>query len=223
MRIPFTRATGAPNHPVRLSPPHQPYSAFVTDWVWDGGRPSLDLLNTIHDRASRSPRETLHGPADLAAWLREAGLLDEADEPGEDQLNVTRRLRAAIDALAFPPGLPGPSGLRERGVPPLTKPAAVAVVNAMAADAPDGPRLKLDDDGRPVAVPPRPSVAAALGRIALDAIELVGGEDLLRVCAADDCGIRFVDRSPLGNRQWCSMRRCGNRVKARRHYARTTR
>jgi predicted RNA-binding Zn ribbon-like protein len=76
-------------------------------------------------------------------------------------------------------------------------------------------------DGRLVAVPPEPSVAAAMGRIALDAIDLVTGKDLLRVCAADDCGIRFVDRSPARNRQWCSMRRCGNRTKARRHYART--
>jgi predicted RNA-binding Zn ribbon-like protein len=62
---------------------------------------------------------------------------------------------------------------------------------------------------------------AALGRIALDAIELLTGGELLRVCAAHDCGIRFVDHSPARNRQWCSMRRCGNRTKARRHYGRT--
>jgi hypothetical protein len=216
----------------------------MTDWVWDGGRPSLDLLNTVRDRASRAPCETLRGPSDLAAWLREAGLLDEAGGPGEEDLNAARRLRAAIDALTFPPGPPGPPGPtsptgtsgvaagRRPGVagrrpgartaPPFTTSAAVAVVNAMAAHAPGGPRLALDGDGRPVAVPPQPSVTAALGRIALDTIELIGGKELLRVCAADDCGIRFVDRSPSGNRQWCSMRRCGNRVKARRHYARTT-
>jgi predicted RNA-binding Zn ribbon-like protein len=193
----------------------------MTDWVWDGGRPSLDLLNTVRDRASRAPRETLRSPSDLATWLREASLLDEADGPGEEDLNAARRLRAAIDVLTFPPR----RAARTRGArtaPPFTASAAVAVVNAMAAHAPGGPRLALDDDGRPVAVPPQPSVTAALGRIALDAIELIGGRELLRVCAADDCGIRFVDRSPSGNRQWCSMRRCGNRVKARRHYARTT-
>lgn len=199
----------------------------MTDWVWDGGRPSLDLLNTVRDRASRAPRETLCSPSDLAAWLREASLLHEADDPGEEDLNAARRLRAAIDALTVPPGLTGVSGTvgRTRGArtaPPFTTSAAVAVVNAMAAHAPGGPRLTLDGDGRPVAVPPQPSVTAALGRIALDAIELIGGGELLRVCAADDCGIRFVDRSPSGNRQWCSMRRCGNRVKARRHYARST-
>lgn len=181
----------------------------MSDWVWDGGRPSLDLLNTVRDRPRRA-RETLCGPADLAAWLHEARLLDDDTDPGEENLNTARTLRAAIDALTFPSGHPREAVRR-----------AVVVVNAEAAHAPLGPRLAVDRDGRPMVVPPRPSVQAALGKIALDAIELLGGDDLLRVCAASECGIRFVDRSPSGNRQWCSMRRCGNRTKARRHYART--
>ena len=180
------------------------------------------------DRASRAPRETLRSLSDLAGWLREASLLGEADDPGEDDLNAARRLRAAIDTLTFP-GRNGPIGAsgrvptgRSAKSPPFTTSGAVAVVNAMAANAPGGPRLAMGRDGRPVMVPPQPSVRAALGRIAVDAIELIGSDELLRICAADDCGLRFVDRSPSGNRQWCSMRRCGNRVKARRHYARST-
>jgi predicted RNA-binding Zn ribbon-like protein len=176
----------------------------MEEWVWDGGRPSIDLLNTVRDRA-REARETLRTPDDLALWLRAAGLFD-GDLDGDD-LTATRALRTAIDALAYPADGSSPA-------------ASVAVVNRAAAGAPSGPRLALAD-GRLVAVPPEPSVAAALGRIALDAIDLVTGNDLLRVCAADDCGIRFVDRSPARNRQWCSMRRCGNRTKSRRHYART--
>jgi predicted RNA-binding Zn ribbon-like protein len=183
------------------------------DWVWDGGRLSIDLLNTVRDRA-RSPRETLRTPADLAVWLREANLPHGEDAVGEDALIAARRLRAAIDALSGVSPAEGPAG----GV---AIPAAAALVNATAADAPTGPRLALDG-GRPVAVPPEPSVAAALGRIALDAIDLLTGGERMRVCAADDCGIRFADRSPAQNRQWCSMRRCGNRSKARRHYTRTT-
>jgi predicted RNA-binding Zn ribbon-like protein len=172
------------------------------DWVWDGGRLSIDLLNTVRDRVTGG-RETLHTPDDLAQWLREADL--DAGDVDEDALEAARRLRTAIDALAF------------------TAPSAddVAVVNAMAAQAPRAPLLAVDGD-RVVAVPPDPSAAGALGRVALDAIDLLTGEELLRVCAADDCGVRFADRSPARNRQWCSMRRCGNRTKARRHYARTT-
>jgi predicted RNA-binding Zn ribbon-like protein len=95
------------------------------------------------------------------------------------------------------------------------------VINVAAADAPGGPRLALED-GRLVAVMPDPSPAGALGLVALDAVDLLTGDERLRVCAAVDCGIRFADRSPSGNRQWCSMRRCGNRTKARRHYAART-
>jgi predicted RNA-binding Zn ribbon-like protein len=178
------------------------------DWVWDGGRLSIDLLNTVRDRA-RSPRETLRTPADLVVWLREANLPHGENAVGEDVLSAARRLRAAIDALSQERA--GKDGV----------PAALAVVNAMAAAAAAGPRLALNDSGL-VAVPPEPSVAAALGRIALDAIDLLTGGERMRVCAADDCGIRFADRSPAQNRQWCSMRRCGNRSKARRHYTRTT-
>jgi predicted RNA-binding Zn ribbon-like protein len=178
------------------------------DWVWGGGRLSIDLLNTVRDRAL-VPRETLGTPGDLATWLHEADLAYGDGEAGEDGLTAARRLRAAIDALT------GMSSADD-GVP-----EAVALVNAMATDASAVPRLALDG-GRLVAVPPEPSVAAALGRVALDAIDLLTGGERLRVCAADDCGIRFVDRSPAQNRQWCSMRRCGNRSKARRHYTRTT-
>jgi predicted RNA-binding Zn ribbon-like protein len=167
------------------------------DWVWDGGRLSVDLLNTVRDRAL-DPRETLRTPADLATWLREADL---PGDPDEADLEAARRLRSAIDALAFSAPVPEP----------------VAVVNA-AASVPVVPRLSLA--GERLVVAPEDSVAVALARIALDAIDLLTGGELLRVCAADDCGIRFVDRSPARNRQWCSMRRCGNRGKARRHYAR---
>ncbi|MDN3356699.1 ABATE domain-containing protein [Actinomadura sp. DC4] len=172
------------------------------DWVWDGGRPSIDLLNTARDRVI-GPRETLRTPEDLARWLREADLLDAPVD--EAALNAARRLRAAIDALAFA----------------TPEEADAAVVNAMAADAPRGPRITVNES-RVVPVPPSWSAASALGQVALDAIDLLTGNELLRVCAADDCGIRFADRSPARNRQWCSMRRCGNRTKARRHYASRT-
>ena len=37
---------------------------------------------------------------------------------------------------------------------------------------------------------------------------------------AAGCVLRFYDASRGGRRQWCSMAACGNRAKARRHYAR---
>jgi predicted RNA-binding Zn ribbon-like protein len=43
----------------------------------------------------------------------------------------------------------------------------------------------------------------------------------IRVCASGTCSARFYDRSPAGRRRWCSMARCGNEAKARRHRERS--
>ena len=181
----------------------------MRDWVWDGGRPSVDFVNTLRDRALGG-RETLHAPADLAEWFAAAGVTTGRLAVTEAELAIALRLRAAIDEAAF-------ALLADRPIPP----EAIAAVNDVAAAVSPAPLLAVDDQGRPY-VRTDTSAGAALARVAVDAIALLIDGELarLRVCAASDCGIRFVDRSPARNRQWCSMRRCGNRTKARRHYAR---
>jgi predicted RNA-binding Zn ribbon-like protein len=42
----------------------------------------------------------------------------------------------------------------------------------------------------------------------------------IRPCADADCQHFLIDRSASNSRKWHSMELCGNRVKARRHYAR---
>jgi predicted RNA-binding Zn ribbon-like protein len=42
----------------------------------------------------------------------------------------------------------------------------------------------------------------------------------VRECREDTCRWLFLDRSKNQSRRWCDMRVCGNRVKARRFYAR---
>jgi predicted RNA-binding Zn ribbon-like protein len=44
----------------------------------------------------------------------------------------------------------------------------------------------------------------------------------LRPCANEDCRLFLLDRSRGGTGRWCSMSGCGNRMKARRHYRRTS-
>lgn len=179
------------------------------DWLWDGGRPAVDFVNTLRDR-ELGGRETLRSPADLADWFRAAGLVARPIEVTAAELAGATRLRAAVDGAAF----------AVRAGRPI-RPADLAVLNEAATAVSLAPRLATDERGRPYART-NASAAAALARIAVDAIELVTGDELarLRVCAARDCGIRFIDRSPARNRQWCSMRRCGNRSKVRRHYTR---
>ncbi|MGC7098207.1 CGNR zinc finger domain-containing protein [Amycolatopsis lurida] len=173
------------------------------EWIFDGGRPCLDLVNTRRDR-HLGGRELLTSPAALGEWLVAAGHLERRPRVTAEQLALVLRLREAVDRLT-------------RGG---TRPADVRLVNEVAVAAPV-PQLRIDADGprcahRSTAGP----VAAVLGELAADAIDVVVAGELVRICASDRCGLRFLDASPRHNRQWCSMARCGNRAKARAHYAR---
>jgi predicted RNA-binding Zn ribbon-like protein len=182
-------------------------------WYWLGNRPALDFANTLRERWWRRV-ETLVTPADLSAWLLQAGLLDAPAAVTEDALAEARALREAIDA--------GVTAVIDGAPPPLE---AIVVIDGWLAEAVPRPHLALGPDGalrlaeRPAADPAR----AALGAVALDAARMLGRDDerrRVRVCASEACSARFYDRSPAGRRRWCSMSACGNEAKARRHRAR---
>jgi predicted RNA-binding Zn ribbon-like protein len=182
------------------------------EWVFDGGRPCLDLVNTFRDRALAG-RELLAGPAALREWLGLAGF--EAPPVTAAQLAQARELREGVDRV-----------LRAVAAGDRPRAADVRLLNETAsASPPPVARLRVAADGTPRRHVPRPAdpVAAAFSALAADAIDLATSGVAVRVCAAEDCGIRFADSSPQRNRQWCSMGRCGNRAKARAHYRRSRR
>jgi predicted RNA-binding Zn ribbon-like protein len=74
---------------------------------------------------------------------------------------------------------------------------------------------KRDEDGRA-------SLASLLWPIAQSAAELLTSERVAKVreCEASTCAWLFLDESRNHSRRWCDMSICGNRQKARRHYAR---
>jgi predicted RNA-binding Zn ribbon-like protein len=167
------------------------------------GRPSIDLIHTGGD-GELATWEILDGDGALAAWL---GLLGEVEEvvvaPGD--LEATKALRRALGAIAF--------GLAAGAEP---RDADVAVVNGFAA----APSLvpALGADGARSIVSPAPA-SAVLSSLARDAIDLLTSplRDRVRVCAADNCGLLFVDASRPGRRRWCSMERCGNMAKTKQY------
>ncbi len=55
------------------------------------------------------------------------------------------------------------------------------------------------------------------------ATDLLTSSDVatVRECALETCSWLFLDHSKNQKRRWCDMKICGNRSKARRHYART--
>jgi predicted RNA-binding Zn ribbon-like protein len=194
-------------------PPSTPFASGAPYWYWLGGRPALDLVNTRRERW-RGNIECLRSPADLAEWLRQAGLLEVEVRGSRALLGRAIELREAIDA-----------GVRASVAGEPLSLAAVETIDGWL-DAPR-PRVALLAD--PAGGPPRlgergggDPLRAALGAVALDAARMLGrpeDRDRIRICGSATCSARFYDRSPASRRRWCSMALCGNVEKARRHRA----
>jgi predicted RNA-binding Zn ribbon-like protein len=60
------------------------------------------------------------------------------------------------------------------------------------------------------------TVDEGLASLAREAVAILGGEEagLLRECGRPECTQVYLDRSRGHRREWCSMKTCGNRVKA---------
>lgn len=191
--------------------PPGPFESGATFWYWLGGRPALDFVNTLRERWWRQV-ECLVGPDDLGLWLTQAGLLPAPVPLDPLLLDEARALREAIDACVVA-SIGGTAAPR----------AAVAAIDARLPAAALRPALELSGPAlHLVERPPADPARHALGRLALDAAQMLGGPDRsrIRICASDTCSARFFDRSPSSRRQWCSMELCGNVAKARRHRAR---
>jgi predicted RNA-binding Zn ribbon-like protein len=182
-------------------------------WYWLGGRPALNLVNTLRERWRRQV-ETLASPRDLGMWLVRAELLPEPPRATRALLDDARELREAIDLCV------------EAAVARTAVPRdAVRHIDGWLLDAAARPQLAIAGDGRPRLAEREPTdpARAAVAAIALDAARMLGIEEQarrVRICASESCSARFYDRSPAAQRRWCSMALCGNEAKARRHRAR---
>jgi predicted RNA-binding Zn ribbon-like protein len=183
-------------------------------WVWYGGRPSLDFVNTRRNReAAESGRvaSTCAARRTSRRGWSAAGLCpaDVSPAPDEEALAGALALREAISAL-----------VTATVVGDSTPAAAVRCVNTWLALPPERPVLHLEA-GVPV-LAPAPAARTprgVLAMIAADAAELLGTDlrERLRICPGPGCRGRFLDDSPAGRRRWCSMAVCGNRNKAAMH------
>jgi len=167
--------------------------------VWLGGRPTLDLCNT-----ASGDTELLREPADVTAWLVEAGLGVPERDPSSRDVDRIRRLRG---------------DLREAFM--AHDPARVADIVSHWLQSTPG-RLAVDRTSlRPSFCPEMSTCRCLLVPALLDALELAR-DDLARVreCAAPDCSYVYVDTSRNRSRRWCAMERCGSRAKANAYYTR---
>lgn len=185
-------------------------------WIWDGGRVCLDFANTLRHRWRTTPEETLRNSGDLVRWLQEAGLLAPGapDPVTTAALASGRQLRETVDRAVL--------AVADGGLPAS---GDVTLLNRWAAEAPlPAPQIAITDGRLEPAVTTSFATdpAEALALVAQDAVDLLLSAEIhrVRVCGADTCTLRFLDRSPAHNRRWCSMSRCGNRTKVRLHQAR---
>ncbi len=197
----------------------------VGEFSYLAGDAALDFGNTLGDRGTERPHERLTRYPDLVWWAYGAGifggrdarkLLGAArDRPGR-AAKVLTRARALRESLhrAF------------EAVTAAGKPAAadLAVLNDELAHALE--HLQLQPGGeccRLEYAEPDEALDRMLWAVARAVVDLLtsGRLRLVKQCAGATCDWLFLDESRNRSRRWCDMRECGNRAKARRHYAKT--
>jgi predicted RNA-binding Zn ribbon-like protein len=179
----------------------------------------VDFANTVY--APGNPGGALGGFDDIVAFLEAS----EAVSSGEARClrararTGPRRARIALSrALALREVLRGILAALVAGEP-VRRPW-VEFLNGILRSDPGYAQLVAREDGWSLA--PMVSGGDPLGAlvpIARSAAELIqeGPGASVRKCANPKCVLYFYDASPTGQRRWCSMAVCGNRMKVAAH------
>jgi predicted RNA-binding Zn ribbon-like protein len=191
-----------------------------------GGHPALDFVNTVGGMRPHRSREYLPGYGDLLAFAVQTGATsaEQAARIAEEAQRRPVEAQAALDeARGVREALHRVLAARIEQQRPAE--ADLELLNAALGRALSHRRLSAGegccalgwDEAVALDAPWWPVVAAAA--------DLLASRDELarvRVCGmseAGECGWLFLDRTKARTRRWCSMKDCGNRAKARRHYA----
>jgi predicted RNA-binding Zn ribbon-like protein len=189
-----------------------------------GGRSCLDFVNTLDPREGERASDFLTSYSDLISWSVHAGIL-KSGEAGRTSRSAARDPAGASRVFTKAVALREATYRLFSAVISGRRPRAtdLNVLQAALDEAP--PRLRI--------VPTRTgfgwhpvrgsdTLERVLWPVAWSAADLLTSDDLPNVkkCTGHNCGWLFLDMSRNNNRQWCSMKGCGNREKARRHYGR---
>jgi predicted RNA-binding Zn ribbon-like protein len=190
-----------------------------------GGALCLDFANTTRPDGTREDLPDLDA---LLRWAEQAGVLGKG-EARAARLHAASRPRLASEVLARARALRGAvyRAFAAVAAGERVPPEDVATIAEAAGEAAPHYRLVPEGGGFVWKLSPEGarSPAAPVWAVARSAAELLTSRELstVRECALDTCAWLFLDRSKNQKRRWCDMKVCGNRSKARRHYARTRR
>ena len=189
----------------------------------DAGALCLDFANTAEWHASAQPTERLNDISDLIAWGVATGVLygelgqasaawaESRPEAAQVAFEWALWLREVVYRL-FANLAQGKAGDEEE-LSRLNDVLSEAMSKAIIVQTAAGYVWAWPED--------LPGPALVTWSVARSAAELLTSEKLGRVrqCADDrGCGYLFIDTSRNRSRRWCSMKSCGNRAKAKRHY-----
>ncbi len=191
-----------------------------------GGALALDFVNTVDPRHAPGRREYLGSYPALLAWSRHAGTISAIE--GERLLNAAaadpgQARRVTHQAITLREALYRVLAQATAGQPPAGD--DLAVLHGELREAMTHIQISWSAKGFTWEWE---HAQSALGRllwpVARSAADLLvaGPFARIRECPGDDgtCGWLFLDHSKNATRQWCEMRTCGNRAKARRHHSR---
>ena len=172
-----------------------------------GGRPCLDLVNTVSWRGDDARREDhLASSEDCLVWCRRAGVVTEGEARELAGLDIRSPLLTLRSALT--------RHLADADRPDLER-LRPFVDNALRHSdlVQSGERAQWEVSTLTSAAPAH--------RVALDLLDqLTNPPGPVDRCADPACGWAYVDTSRGHRRRWCSSADCGNRERVRRHAAR---
>lgn len=202
-----------------------PLKPYQHDPDLSGGCACLNFTNTVGGRRPDRPREYLNSYTDLLAWSLHAGLLSEAQAEhlaGEAERCPAEAAQILAEAITLREAIYRIFSATARAEPALAE--DLSILNSALGKALARLQVRPDPPGFSWCwSTAEDSLEAMLWPVARSAAELLTSADLARVreCAGDVCSWLFLDTSRNHTRRWCDMRDCGNRAKARRHYARS--
>jgi predicted RNA-binding Zn ribbon-like protein len=184
------------------------HDEFRDGFPFVGGRPWLDLLNTVVSDGAES-RDLMEAPEAAGRWLS-AAAVDGARAVG----NASSQLTALREALR-----PAVELLRERKPLP---PALIARMNDLLEQVSLRSRLIVEGGVPHLVSWIDPGSTGAAGIVADDFARFVceAEPERLKHCANPACSLVFYDSGKNNARRWCSMSVCGNRDKVARYRAR---
>jgi predicted RNA-binding Zn ribbon-like protein len=190
-----------------------------------GERLCLDFVNTVDWRGSDQPVEFINSYADLVAWGRRKGVLNEGQEKRllvEAGTHPVETKAVLEHALALREAVYSIFVAMTMGKEPEQK--DLELLNNELARTFAFSRILPSGEGYVWSwVDEEMALDRMLWPVVRDAADLLTSSESSRVgkCADEKCGWLFLDNSRNRSRRWCSMKDCGNRAKARRHYQRS--